>query len=57
MAKNQTNLTRREFVAAGCVVAAGATLGSGATKRKDESIMRIGSHTEALNQTYWNFEK
>ena len=57
MAKDGMDLTRREFVAAGCVVAAGAGLASGASKRKDESMMRIGFHTDAFNSAYWNFEK
>ena len=57
MHKNNTNCTRREFVAAASVTLAGAALGSTTTKRKDNAMMRIGFHTDAFNSSYWNFEK
>jgi len=57
MHKNGTDLTRREFMAAGSVTLLGAAATSSAAQRKDDITMKISFHTDAFNSSYWNFEK
>jgi len=57
MHKNGTDLTRREFMAAGSATLLGAAATSSAAQRKDDITMKISFHTDAFNSSYWNFEK
>jgi len=52
MHDSNTYCTRREFMAATSVTLVGAALASSAAKRKDETTMKIGFHTDAFVALY-----